>query len=125
MIIGLLGAFVALSTGYVAAEQNRDALERNVLQAHENFAVLTTTAYGILAASYIILLLSEFYPSLKDYSLFRLLSLLEKFFIETPFKYILVIIGLIAITITGALGGAMVYGPGIDPVVTWIYNMVV
>lgn len=38
---------------------------------------------------------------------------------------ILALVGLVCVTVTGALGGAIVYGPDIDPVVSFVYKLLV
>lgn len=43
--------------------------------------------------------------------------------LRSPFLPFLALIGLIAITMTGALGGAIVYGPNVDPVVKFVYSL--
>ena len=42
--------------------------------------------------------------------------------LQSPFLILMALAGLAAITITGALGGAVVYGPNIDPVVSAVYR---
>ena len=47
---------------------------------------------------------------------------------ETLYKNfvpLLALLGLIAITITGGLGGAIVYGKDVDPIVSFIYKLTV
>jgi len=48
---------------------------------------------------------------------------LKHFLIETPIVYVLAIAGIIAITFTGALGAAIVYGSDVDPIVKIIYGL--
>jgi hypothetical protein len=44
-------------------------------------------------------------------------------FIEGPWSIVLAILGLIFITITGALGGGFVHGEKIDPMVTLVFRL--
>jgi hypothetical protein len=41
------------------------------------------------------------------------------------FRLPLALIGVLAITITGALGGVIAFGPDIDPAATFFYNLLV
>ena len=36
---------------------------------------------------------------------------------------LIALVGIVVITITGALGGAIVYGPEVDPIVSVIYHL--
>ena len=59
-------------------------------------------------------------------SALRFLSFLDVLatFITLPFVSALAsALGLVAVTITGALGGALVYGPDVDPFVSLIYRL--
>src|ERR1051326_6600291 len=48
---------------------------------------------------------------------------LRHFIIETRLVILLAFVGLAVVTITGSLGGAVAFGPNIDPVVHFIYQM--
>jgi hypothetical protein len=50
------------------------------------------------------------------------LLMLAKFFVETKFVILLAIAGLICVTITGGLGGAMAFGPQADPLFEPVYH---
>jgi hypothetical protein len=45
------------------------------------------------------------------------------FIVETPFVILMAVLGLICITITGGLGGTMVYGTQADPFFGIIYKL--
>ncbi len=48
---------------------------------------------------------------------------IAKWIINTRVSFILALIGIVGITITGTLGGAMVHGPEVDPFVSFVYHL--
>lgn len=102
-IFGALGALSAFLTGPDQAKTIP------LGQMHANFATTTLIIFGIIGLSY---LLEWFKPS--KYSLF----------VMRPYIIIpLAILGLIAVTITGGLGGALVYGTHFDPFMAPIFKI--
>jgi uncharacterized membrane protein len=103
VIFGALGAAAAYMTG-------PDALARSPLgREHSNFATLTLILFAIIGCAY---LLEWKRPN--KYS---------KFILRPYIIIPLALIGLAAVTITGALGGALVYGTNFDPLMAPIFKM--
>ncbi len=79
-----------------------------LVEMHETFAIATICIFAIISVSY---LLEWFKPS--KYSLF----------VMRPYIIIpLALLGLAAITITGGLGGAIVYGTHFDPFMAPVFK---
>lgn len=127
VITGTIGAFLALQTGDIAEESFRSSPLKPVLELHSLLANITTMTYGILAGAYGIDLLSHrnlwqrlrFIPK-------KATVLLEKvatFVLSSPTTYILVIIAFTTLSLVGALGGILVYGPDMDPITKVVYWM--
>lgn len=55
--------------------------------------------------------------------LFRMLHALGQRVTGTSFAYLTGAAGLLLITLTGALGGIIAYGPDIDPVASFVYRL--
>jgi uncharacterized membrane protein len=133
VMLGTLGAMVALQTGEEAAEFQIGPLTGgpfvNLIQAHAFWATLTTWIFSLLAIAYLLGWLKEKLLLIKGFGILKkLIALilgLQKLILQTPLKYLLALLGLISITITGALGGALVYGPNVDPLVKIIYRLLV
>jgi uncharacterized membrane protein len=136
LIFGTGGAFVALFSGDMAESAVRSGTFtvaisnfRQVVSMHENFADATVFIFGLLAVCYIILWINRenwlagFFlkPSVQKF--WALLNKLARFFVETKFVILLALAGLICVTITGGLGGTMVYGPAADPMFGFIYKL--
>lgn len=119
LMIGGLGALAARQTGEMAVEGITEASK--ILEQHENFANATTAIFGILAACYLIVWLNRenitrfFINNNFVFKLWNFLVSIAKFVVESKLVIILAFAGLICVTITGGLGGRMVYGSEADP----------
>lgn len=130
---GIVGAQVSLMTGETAEHLIG---ESTLIEKHSTFANFTVWIFGILLVSYMLHILDQkiVFPKIKTFLekrqsqdvLVRAWGILVKmkdFLIMTPIVYILAIVGLLAVTVTGALGGAIVYGPEVDPIVQFVYSV--
>jgi uncharacterized membrane protein len=102
VIFGALGAAAAYATG-------PDVHGSPLVAVHERFATITLIIFSVIALSY----LFELFKSNK-YSAF-----VHRSYIIIP----LAVLGLIAVTITGGLGGAIVYGTQFDPFMAPIFKL--
>ncbi len=126
VICGELGALAALIAGEYAEEKIIDPAMRNIVEVHSTFAYATAIIFGLLAVlrlrTWIRTEHSDFlsagYPKVVVAS-----DLVSNLLLSAPFRIMLVLAGLAAVTITGALGASMVYGPDIDPFVKFIYGL--
>jgi hypothetical protein len=129
VIFGSLGTVAALLTGDIAAEAIRhDATLRPVVSMHENFADITTIIFGVLAVCYLISWVQRsgilhFEVGSVWEKLWNLLLKIKHLVIETPLVIPLALAGLISVTITGSLGGFMVYGENLDPMIKFVYHL--
>ena len=117
VIIGAASAWVAAYFGGIAEHMVTDRSIRPLIEMHSNWATITIAIYSILGVAYLIGWAEKIGIS------WRPLSKLKWLIIETPFVWILSTAGLIALLITGALGGSLVYGPSNDPVTNFIYHL--
>ena len=121
LILGTAAALVALETGDLAKQMH--AVRSQAVQTHEFFAQVTAILFSVLASGYIWKVLSS--SGLNFGSLGKLLNRISHFLIETWFAPLIALAGLVALTITGALGAYMVYGAGIDPFVNFIAKLLI
>lgn len=117
LVVGFLGAFLALATGETAEHLVHP--DHQLVEMHSTFASLATFLYGLLLAGKIAFVLNH---SEKVKSFFttypivqKILSFIEKFLNHRKFTIFLALIALITIIIAGLLGGAIVYGTTADP----------
>ena len=100
---------------------NGRSIVRQIINMHSNFATMVLVVFGIIAASYVVVWIQQQYK-IEQRAWSYLVILAE--FIQRPFVIIvLALIGLVAVMITGALGGSIVYGPNVDPIVSFVYNL--
>ncbi len=136
LFVGGLGALAALFTGDTAREavqagEFAPAITnfKAVVSMHENFADLSVAIFGILALCYLVLWLNRenlgtrlgLTGTLQKMWLLKIK--VAHFIVETPFVILMAVLGLICITITGGLGGTMVYGTQADPFFGIIYKL--
>lgn len=123
LLIGVAGAFIGLATGEVAEHIVRP--NHQLVEAHSSFATAATWLYAILLLGEIASYINTHYPTWaeKNQTRKKILFFLETTLSKGFFPILLALLALIAIVITGILGGAMVYGTSADPFAGIILNL--
>lgn len=122
LAFGVLGAFLAISTGDTARHLVRP--NRDLVNTHSNLATLSIWIFGILLVGELILILRP-YVNAKYHNL-QIKKFIFGFsdFINNKYlSFLLAIAGLIAISVTGMLGGIMVYGVSADPLAPMLLKL--
>ncbi len=126
LLLGLAGALLARQTGEFVAEQiDRNAPVFAIIEKHALFANLTGLIFGVLGLAYFMVLFEReaWLPNIRA-KFPRVVGFANEF-LASPVAPLVALAGLLAVTITGALGGAMVYGPNTDPVVSFVYQLLI
>lgn len=131
LYVGVLAALVALATGGIAEDLIEGVNARAyILEVHSPFAGVTTLLYVILAAAYTVRIFqmkgwgNQLFGSSTFFGpILRLKEYLAHLVLDTWALPVLALLALVGMTITGALGAAIVYGPDIDPAVAFIYHL--
>lgn len=114
LFIGVLGACVSLITGDLAREMVNP--NTGLVHMHSTFAYLSTWLYGALLLGEIVSVIKSKYSSvIQSEQIKALLTFLENILRDGLFSKLLALLGIISISITGMLGGVMVYGLSADP----------
>lgn len=123
LLFGFLGALAAIYTGD-AAEQIAHP-DRQLVDMHSLLATIATWIYGALFVGELSAMINRSALSLKqNWSwIIRITQLLQKILCNKVFSIILALIGLVCITLTGLLGGVMVYGVSSDPVAPFVLKL--
>lgn len=122
LVFGVLGAFASLSTGEMAEELVRP--DRNIVEMHELFANISTWVYVVLLLSEVMSLLNAYVvPKFKNQTLISAFLKLERFLSNRSLGILLAVVGLVSISVTGLLGGVMVYGLSADPFAPIVLNI--
>ena len=131
LIVGALAALAALVTGNIAKGAfGTTDLQYPVIRVHESFAIATTILYCILAAAYLVRIFDKNGWGDRMVGTSSFLSGIWNFkkrfwnlVLDTWLLPFLALFALIGMTVTGALGAAVIYGPNIDPIVSSIYHL--
>lgn len=123
LIVGMLGTFIALQTGEIAQDLIGTS---DLVEVHERFANISYILFGILLVFYVL----SFLPNLSFFTKklptrYARVSALISWIFTHHLHLILVTLGMIALTITGALWGAISHGPDTDFVVRFFYDLLV
>ena len=120
-IIGTASAWAASWTGDDARAAFRGkALVEQVVHTHENYADLTIAIFSLIAGAYLVIFLSRWLGKVRYWNI---LEKIAAFILRPSIVITLAIVGIILLTITGALGGLMVYGVNSDPVVAFVAHL--
>ena len=130
VIIGTAGAGAAYLSGELAEELLG---ESELIEIHSRWAKLSVIIFGLIAGLYVIAWLSrlellariENSLNLNNSITYTMLKKILNYTVESFLMILPALAGLVCIVITGALGGAIVYGPDIDPFVRIIYSFLI
>lgn len=128
VVAGSLSSFATLQTGLWIEPEFQ--FSRDVVEIHSFWAYITAIIFAILAISYLIGWISRAFPlalerQTKILPVWNVLMGIQQFVLNRYVSFVLAFGGLIAVTITGALGGAISQGPDIDPVVHFVYHLLI
>ncbi len=122
LFLGVLGALVSLSTGEIAEHIVRP--NRDLVEMHALFATASTWMYGLLLIGEILSVAMLWIVSkVKSPRVITTVQFLKNLLTHPVLSTILAVLGLIAIVITGLLGGVMVYGLSADPIAGIVVQM--
>ncbi len=114
LFLGVLGAIAALITGNIAKGLVRP--EEDLVNAHSMFAFFTVFLYAVLLfGETVAIFKSKCIERAKSKRVEDALNSIENVLSSGVISKIIAFVALISITITGMLGGVMVYGLSADP----------
>ncbi len=109
LAVGLLGAYAAIMTGENARSLNLPP--NDLVEWHRTFARLSTWLYGALLIGEVSAIANARLVLQPN----AVVKFLERIFNHKVFSRLIAAAALVSITVTGMLGGAMVFGPTADP----------
>ena len=122
LLFGVLGAVAASSTGEIAEKLVRP--DHDLVEMHAFFAATSTWIYGVLLVGEVLLYVNNFLQKKGMFtSVIPFLLWVEKCITHRIVTALLAFLGLLAISVTGLLGGVMVYGATADPVAPFVMNL--
>lgn len=124
LFFGAAGTWAAAASGEIAEENFEGS---SLVEAHSASGEVTMWIFTIIAAAYLWRYVIQPFIEKKSPTLPGVVTSvplrLSRFILARPIAVGLSFIGLLSLTITGALGGAIVYGPDTDPVVSFVYGL--
>lgn len=122
LFLGVIGAFVANITGETA--EHIAKADRALVNMHSSFATWTIFLYGLLLFGEIVRLINlKIIKPDSNTSLVKILLSIERILLHSVLSRVIAFAALITITITGLLGGVIVYGTSADPFAPFILNL--
>ena len=123
LVVGVFGAFAALATGDTAEHLVHP--NRALVGMHSTFAGIATIIYGALLAGEIAAVINvQKYVYGKSWKwVASILNFVEVVLCNPVFSAILALLGLVAISVTGLLGGTIAYGLTADPVAPFVLKI--
>lgn len=121
--VGFFGALAALITGDIAAE----GLQNEIVDVHETVAQITTFIYAVfvvdMALPFVLRVLVRILPEGLYAMCVRVARIVESIMQRSFVRRMGALLGVIFLTLTGMLGGAMVYGPNADPLTPYVLTL--
>ncbi len=126
LLLGTLGSYAAVQTGGMIEHQFTS--ERSLVRMHSTFAGYTVALFTVLTLMYIITLVEEKWNLSARISgtlgkIWKAIVSLVRLLMRPAPLIVLALAGLALVTITGALGGSIAYGPDVDPVAHFVYHL--
>lgn len=121
IVVGTIGGIVARQFGLLAARAYEGTDAMRIIRIHEFFGNATLIIAGIISILYIGAWIFRSGSNLRHNKFIRLCNRITLTWRVIP----LALAALVAVSITGALGGSLVYGETADPLVKFLYKTVV
>ncbi|KKT42512.1 MAG: hypothetical protein UW88_C0006G0030 [Candidatus Collierbacteria bacterium GW2011_GWD2_45_10] len=120
LVTGSLSTIPTILFGKLIA----DSFPERIVRVHSTFAQATAIVYGLTALSYLITWIDkDFYSLTKKTDWWGYVSELNKNVFRPRMIVLLAGTGLVLLTTTGALGGIMAFGPGVDPLTKFVNDL--
>ena len=123
LFLGIAGIYIASSTGETARDLNEP--NHNLVEMHELFADVSTFIYVFLLAIDVIPLVNDFLTKKKllTEKIRKISRDLTKLTNNQFLIKLLAIVGVLALSVTGLLGGVMVHGTSADPIAPFVLSI--
>ncbi|MFZ4500438.1 MAG: DUF2231 domain-containing protein [Minisyncoccia bacterium] len=122
LVVGVLGAFAALSTGEAAESLVRS--NPQLVETHAVFATAATWMYGLLLSGEILLLLIPWIPAnFQAVKIVKALTIVKDILTHRILSIVITILGLLTLSLTGLLGGVITHGVTADPVAPFVLRI--
>lgn len=127
-VLGGISTLAAFQTGEWAAGE----VSQGLIGVHSAWASGAVWLFMIMAVLYVVRLINTEAPRTKDWlwntkyvrSVWDVLSRVTDWMVRQAWLLVIIgVLGIVVISVVGALGGAIAYGPDADPFVSFIYHI--
>lgn len=120
----LIGTLALIPTGLAGKLIESQFTESQALiEIHSSFAIFSTLTFSFLSALYLLHWLGKVTITNKNFVFLKKLITLQSYIFTLYIIVPLAILGLMLISLTGALGGIIVYGPHLDIFTEFVYGL--
>lgn len=130
LLVGVVGGLFALQSGEALEHFRRS--DHQLVEMHSFFASVTVWVYALLLGAHSVRIINQhsWWKSrlaiwTVSAKLWPLIDRIAQFVYLPGVRYPFAAGGLLFITITGALGGALAHGPEADPLVSFVYHLLI
>lgn len=122
--LGVMSASAAILTGKIIQSQFSD---QHMVGLHEHINEAATVVFALIAFAYLLTWARQALPDTftKSPTLSALSQSVEKLILRPLILIPLALLGLILITLGGAIGGIVAFGANIDPMTNFLYSLLV
>ncbi len=122
LIAGIIGGFFALQTGELA--EHLTSPVESVVEMHSAFANASVWIYGAILLGELMVICGSYVNSkIQNKTILNIYGVLVTLLTNKYLVIILAVVGVITISLTGLLGGVMVYGTTADPFASVILSL--
>jgi uncharacterized membrane protein len=125
VICGTGIGYVTFITGYLRKADFGSGTIKQLVDMHFYCAIITLVLFSLISLAYLIAWMEsgQLFTAFRLSKIWKVLNGFKQFMSKPAIQVSLALIGLALVTITGSLGGALAYGPDVDPFVKFIYNL--
>jgi len=125
-IVGAGAGYLTIGSGLLIYSSFAKGGLTKLVDTHKNFAETTVALFTLIGASYAVAWINkDATANFKQNPFWQFLSKISEFVLTPGVIIILALLGLLLVTITGSLGGAIAFGPDLDPAVHFFYHLLI
>ncbi len=122
LVCGVAGAIFSNLTGEIAEHIARP--NHDIVETHAFFALTSSWIYGILLVGELISVIKSYVRKVISIDwLMKVLDFVDRILNNKYIAILLSLAGVLAISVTGLLGGVMVYGVSADPLAPFVLRI--
>lgn len=130
VIAGALASAATYLSGSLIEDRYHGSELAHLVEVHSDYALATCLLFALISVCYLVVWVHRDLPNLPPQSSgfsrpWNLLVQYARTILQPGIVLPLAILGLLLVTIAGALGGSIVYGPNVDPVVSVVYRLII